>query len=231
VTDRRPDENDDDVVYLEGDGRDDVARALEEAERAVSAVEERHKKHDEPARDEKGFRVDERPSAEKITDLVFQLEEERERAIKAEEEAGRMREALLRKSADFENLKRRTEREKTDFFKFALAEVIRDLLAVLDNFERAMEHRETSSDEDFRRGISMIAKQLGETLRKYGLTEVPAEGLPFDPNVHEAIASEATAAAAPGTVLSVLQKGYALNDRLLRPARVKVAGPPAGAGE
>jgi len=227
----RPDDNDDDVVYLEGDGRDDVARALEEAERAVSAVEERHKKHEEPVRDEKGFRVDERPSGEKLTELVLQLEEERERALKAEEEAGRMREALLRKSADFENLKRRTEREKTDFFKFALAEVIRDLLAVLDNFDRAMEHRETSSEEDFRQGITMIARQLGETLRKYGLTEIPAEGLPFDPNVHEAIAREESEAASPGTVLSVLQKGYALNDRLLRPARVKVAGPPARTGE
>src|SRR5262249_7246298 len=141
--------------------------------------------------------------------------------------AGRLREVLLRKTADFDNLKRRTEREKTDFFKFALAEVIRDLLAVLDNFERAMEHRETSSPEDFRQGISMIARQLGETLRKYGLTEIPAEGLPFDPTVHEAIAREETEAAAPGTVLSVLQKGYTLNDRLLRPARVKVASAPA----
>jgi molecular chaperone GrpE len=231
VSDRRPkDPADDDVVYLEGDDREDVARALEEAERAVSAVEER-KKHHEPTRDEKGFRVDDRPAGEKLTELVLQLEEERERALKAEEEAGRLREALLRKSADFDNLKRRTEREKTDFFKFALAEVIRDLLAVLDNFERAMEHRETSSDEDFRQGITMISKQLAETLRKYGLTEIPAEGLPFDPNVHEAIAREETDAAAPGTVLAVMQKGYALNDRLLRPARVKVAGAPARTSE
>jgi molecular chaperone GrpE len=220
VSDRRPGDPDDDVVYLEGDGREDVARALEEAERAVSAVEERHKRPD-PGHDERS-RSEER--GEKLTNLVLQLEEERERALKAEEEAGKLREALLRKSADFDNLKRRTEREKTDFFKFALAEVIRDLLAVLDNFERAMEHRDTSSDADFRQGVAMIGKQLAETLRKYGLTEIPAEGLPFDPNVHEAIAREETDAAAPGTVLSVLQKGYALNDRLLRPARVKVAG-------
>jgi molecular chaperone GrpE len=228
LSDRRPGDPDDDVVYLEGDDREDVARALEEAERAVSAVEERHKRQDDPRDDDRG-RPGER--GEKLTSLVLQLEEERERALKAEEEAGKLREALLRKSADFDNLKRRTEREKTDFFKFALAEVIRDLLAVLDNFERAMEHRETSSDVDFRQGVSMIGKQLSETLRKYGLTEIPAEGMPFDPNVHEAIAREETEAAAPGTVLSVLQKGYALNDRLLRPARVKVASAPARSDE
>ena len=85
MTDRRPDDPDDGVVYLdEGDGREDVARALEEAERAVSAVAERHKKHDDPPRDEKGFRVDDKPAAERITELVLQLEEERERALKAE---------------------------------------------------------------------------------------------------------------------------------------------------
>jgi molecular chaperone GrpE len=229
--DRRPPNSDDDVVYLEGDGREDVARALEEAERAVSAVEERHKRQEEtPGRDEKGFRVDDRPAGEKLTELVLQLEDERERALKAEEDAGRLREALLRKSADFDNLKRRTEREKTDFFKFALAELIRDLLGVVDNFDRAMEHA-ADGGEDFRAGVAMIGKQLSDTLRKYGLTEIPAEGLPFDPNVHEAIVREETDGAAPGTVLTVLQKGYALNDRLLRPARVKVAGSPSRSGE
>ena len=230
MTDKRGNDPDDGVVYLDDEDRDDVARALAEAERAVSAVEERHKKHDEGTREER-ITVDEAGSVARLTELVLQLEEERERALKAEEDGGRLHEALLRKSADFENLKRRTEREKTDFFKFALAEVIRDLLAVLDNFERAMEHKETARDEDFRAGVTMIAKQLGETLRKYGLSEIPAEGLPFDPNMHEAIAREETDAAPAGTVLSVLQKGYALNDRLLRPARVKVATAPAGTGD
>jgi molecular chaperone GrpE len=226
---RRPPDDDEEVVDLDGDGKDEIARALADAERAVSLVEERHKKHDEASG------THERPHGperERLADLVGQLEEERERCLKTEEEAGRVREALLRKTADFENLKRRTEREKTDFFKFALAEVIRDILAVLDNFERALAHGpDAGKPEDFRAGIAMIAKQLSETLRKYGLTEIPAQGLPFDPNVHEAIVKEETESAAPGTVLEVLQKGYALNDRLLRPARVKVAGAPARSNE
>jgi molecular chaperone GrpE len=229
---RRPENPDDEeIVDLDADGvaddRDEVARALADAERAVSAVQERHKKQEESSGEHRMA-----PSIEKLTELVLQLEEERERAIKAEEESGRMREALLRKTADFENLKRRTEREKTDFFKFALAEVLRDLLGVLDNFERALAHGpDSGTPEDFRAGIEMIAKQLQSTLRKYGLTEIPAQGLPFDPNVHEAIVREETDSAAPGTVLEVLQKGYALNDRLLRPARVKVAGTPARSSE
>ena len=73
----------------------------------------------------------------------------------------------------------------------------------------------------------MIARQLADTLKKYGVVEVPARELPFDPNVHEAVVREVTETAAPGTVLEVLQKGYLLHDRLLRPARVKVAASPA----
>jgi molecular chaperone GrpE len=155
-----------------------------------------------------------------------ELEGTKERAVRAEEEAGRMREALLRKSADFDNLKRRTEKDKTEYFKFALADAFHDLLGVLDNFERALAHRGDASSEDFQAGIDMIARQLGENLRKYGLVEVPALGLPFDPNVHEAVVREETAGAASGTILEVFQKGYTLNDRLLRPARVKVAAAP-----
>jgi molecular chaperone GrpE len=155
-----------------------------------------------------------------------ELEGTKERAIRAEEETGRLREALLRKSADFDNLKRRTEKDKADYFKFALADTFHDLLGVLDNFERALAHRGDASSEDFQAGIDMIARQLGESLRKYGLVEVPALGLPFDPNVHEAVVREETTDTAPGTVLEVFQRGYLLNERLLRPARVKVAGAP-----
>ncbi len=211
---RRP--PDDDVVYLDDDGgRDEVARALQEAERAVSAVEERHKRADEPS-------AEAAPSTEQ---LERELAEVRDRAAKAEEESGRMREVLLRKTADFENLKRRTEREKTDYFKFALAETFRELLPVLDNFQRAMAHAEGPGD-DFRAGVAMIERQLADALRKYGLIEIPALGEAFDPNVHEAVVREETDGAAPGTVLEVLQKGYMLNDRLLRPALVKVAAAP-----
>lgn len=215
MKDRPPD---DDVVYLEeDDGRDDVARALREAERAVSAVEERHRHHEAPP--------DESAHPAAVEALERELADLRQRAAAAEEETGKMREVLLRKTADFENLKRRTEREKTEYFKFALAEAFRDLLGVLDNFQRAMAHAEGPAGE-FRAGIEMIERQLSDVLRKYGLVEVSALGQPFDPNFHEAVVREETDAAPPGTVVEVLQRGYTLNDRLLRPAMVKVAAAP-----
>lgn len=220
----------DEVVYLDEDGGpDDVARALEAAERAVAAVEERHKTASHairPASPEAAL-----PEAEAAPEEpavpAGALAEERERAIRAEEEAGRLREALLRKVADFENLKKRAEREKADYIRFGLTETMRDLLGVLDNFERALAHAPAAGVEDFRAGVEMIARQLSDVLRKYGVTEVPALDTPFDPQFHEAVMREETSEVPPGTVLQVFQKGYVLNDRLLRPAMVKVSAAPA----
>jgi molecular chaperone GrpE len=243
VKGRKRHEGDDEIIFLETESRDAVAKALEEAERAIEAVEERHRQRlDEtlpadppppvpsapPVPDPRVARLENELSAalDRSRRANDELEGTKERAIRAEEEAGHLREALLRKSADFDNLKRRTEKDKSDYFKFALADTFHDLLGVLDNFERALAHRGDASSEDFQAGIDMIARQLGDALRKYGLVEVPALGLSFDPNVHEAVVREETPDAAPGTVLEVYQRGYMLNDRLLRPARVKVAGAP-----
>ncbi len=238
---KRKREDPDDIIFLETEERDAVAKALREAERAIESVEERQRqKLDEtappkepsppppPAPDPRVAMLEAEvgTALERARRVNDDLKVTKERAIRAEEEAGRMREALLRKSADFDNLKRRTEKDKTEFFKFALAEPFHELLAVLDNFERALAHRGDASSEDFQAGINMIARQLGETMRKYGLVEVPALGAVFDPNVHEAVAREETAGGIPGTILEVFQKGYTLNDRLLRPARVKVAAAP-----
>lgn len=238
-------DDDDGIIFLETEERDAVARALREAERAIENVEERHRhKLDDtvpaappappapappPGPDPRiaSLEADVNAAVERARRAHDELEGTKERAIRAEEEAGKLREALLRKSADFDNLKRRTEKEKADYFKYALADAFHQLLAVLDNFERALAHRGDASGEDFQAGIDMIARQLGDTLREYGLVEVPALGAAFDPNVHEAVVREETTEAPPGTVLEVFQKGYMLNDRLLRPARVKVAGAPS----
>jgi molecular chaperone GrpE len=170
-----------------------------------------------------------------FSELATRLADVEERLLTEQEESGRLREALLRKSADFDNLRRRAEKEKTDFFKFALSEVFSDLLEVLDNFERALQHLSNGDEAagtDVHFGIEMISRQFGDVLKKYGLEEVPGLGLPFDPNVHEAVVREETAGISPGIVLAVLQRGYVLNGRLLRPAKVKVAAaPPAGIGE
>lgn len=233
---KKPRREDEDIIFLETESRSDVARALAEAERAIEAVEEKHRKS-EGARPVAVAAPEPEPAPPKppvpdprLAVLEDRVAKERERALRAEEDSGRVREALLRKSADFDNLKRRTEKDKAEYLRFALAEAFADILGVVDNFERALNHRADATGDEFHAGIDMIARQLADTLKKYGVVEVPASGLPFDPNVHEAVVRGETESVAPGTVLEVLQKGYLLNDRLLRPARVKVATPRA-AGE
>lgn len=233
---KKPRREDEDIIFLETESRSDVARALAEAERAIEVVEEKHRKS-EGARPVAVAAPEPEPAPPKppvpdprLAVLESRVAKERERAISAEEDSGRVREALLRKSADFDNLKRRTEKDKAEYLRFALAEAFADILGVVDNFERALAHRADATGDEFHAGIDMIARQLADTLKKYGVVEVPASGLPFDPNVHEAVVRGETESVAPGTVLEVFQKGYLLNDRLLRPARVKVAAPPA-AGE
>ncbi len=232
---RKPSSPEDEVVYLEGDGRDDLARAMADAERAVTAAEEKIRQAETPSGEPPAAPALVGPAAPGFSELAARLADVEERLLTEQEESGRLREALLRKTAEFENLKRRTEKEKTDFFKFALAEVFSDLLDVVDNFERALRHLangDAAAGTDVHVGIEMISRQLGEVLKKYGLEEVPALGLPFDPNVHEAVVREEVSGSPPGTVLDVLQKGYVLNNRLLRPAKVKVAAPPpADTGE
>jgi len=144
---------------------------------------------------------------------------------RAEKEISELRDRQLRKMAEFENFRKRTEREKADYFRFALADFFRDVLPVLDNFERAIDHAPAAADDEYRQGVELIYRQFAEILRKRGLTEIPTAGA-FDPNVHEAVAREETRDAEPNTILAVLQKGYYLNDRLLRPAFVKVAVAP-----
>jgi len=138
-----------------------------------------------------------------------------------------MRNRYLRTLADFENFRKRSDREKQDFFKYALANTIKDLLPVLDNFDRALEHAEEG--DEFHKGVLLIYKQLWDVLQGHGLKAIDESGVRFDPNIHEAVVREENPEVPSHTVVSVLQKGYFLHDRLLRPALVKVAvGGPEG---
>jgi molecular chaperone GrpE len=131
------------------------------------------------------------------------------------------RERYLRTLADFENYRKRSDREKADFYKYAMQGVLKDLLPVLDNFDRALDHAEEG--DDFHKGVLLIYKQLFEVLKKHGLKTIDEAGVPFDPNFHEAVVREEDSTVPSHTVTAVLQKGYFLHDRLLRPAMVKVA--------
>ena len=142
-------------------------------------------------------------------------------APRESDETAQLRDRYLRLLADFENFRRRGEREKADFYKYALAAVLKDLLPVLDNFDRALDHAEQG--DEFHRGVLLIYKQLFDVLQKNGLKPIAESSVPFDPNIHEAVVREEDPSVPSHTVTAILQKGYFLHDRLLRPAMVKVA--------
>lgn len=132
-----------------------------------------------------------------------------------------LQDRVLRTLADFENFRKRSEREKQDFFKYAMGTTIKDLLPVLDNFDRALEHAEEG--DEFHKGVLLIYKQLWDVLQGHGLKAIDESGVRFDPNIHEAVVREEDPSVPNHTVTAILQKGYFLHDRLLRPALAKVA--------
>ena len=150
-----------------------------------------------------------------------------QRIQKLEEEVGSLNDQLLRKAAEFENFRKRILREKEESIKYANAALLSDVLPIIDDFERAIQSAADSKDFDaFHTGVSMIEKQMVSMLeRNWGLKRFSANGEPFDPEKHEAIAVEETDKHDSEIVLEDYQKGYLLHDRVLRPAKVKVARP------
>lgn len=138
---------------------------------------------------------------------------------------------LLRKQADFENFRKRAEKDKRDFKVFAFSEMIYELLPVLDNFERALAHAEEQSGPEYRKGVELIYRQFRDALEKKGLKPIETKEQPFDPNLHEAIVREEHAELEENTILEEFQKGYFFRERLLRPALVKVSHRPAEPAE
>jgi molecular chaperone GrpE len=132
---------------------------------------------------------------------------------------------LLRTAAEFDNYRKRMDRERRDLAEYAAADILKDLLPILDNFERALQAPATPESDPLRKGIELIHKQMFDLLKKRGVTPIEALGTDFDPNFHQAVIHEASAEHRDGEVMQELQRGYLLGDRLLRPAMVKVAKP------
>jgi molecular chaperone GrpE len=143
-------------------------------------------------------------------------------------EAQEMRDLAQRKQAEFENYRRRVERERAELSRHAGFDLVREILPVLDNLERAIQASQSSPEENFRAGVEIIHRQFQEILARLGLSEVESEGKPFDPHVHEAVTRVETDEHPEGVVVEVLQKGYLFGDRLVRPAMVSVAQAPDG---
>ena len=151
--------------------------------------------------------------------LKAQLEE---KTKQAEENYDR----FLRAQAELENYKKRVEREKTGLVKYGNEELIKAILPVMDNLERALDQAPGENPDGLMEGIKITRDQLLQVLEKFGVTLVAAVGVPFDPSKHQAMMQVESADHEPNTVVSELQKGYFLNDRLLRPAMVSVVQPP-----
>lgn len=193
----------DEAVALDLDGQtEDLDAAMRDAVAAVEEVE--------------GERGTERGRASAE-------ETDEEEVAKLRREIADLRDRSMRTLADFDNFRKRSERERQELKRYALLEPMREILTVADNLELALSAQ--GSAEDLKRGVEMIHRQMQELLRRFGVAEVPAVGQPFDPTLHEAVAREESAEAKTPTVVAELRKGYKLHDRLLRPAMVKVAVP------
>jgi len=130
---------------------------------------------------------------------------------------------LLRKTAEFDNFKKRTERERREFAEWAAAELIGDVLAVVDDFERALGVAAPPEAAKYREGVELIHRQLADVLRKRGVQPIETTGVDFDPTIHQAVAYDESPGARDGQVVAELRRGYRLGERLLRPALVRVA--------
>ena len=145
-------------------------------------------------------------------------------------ELAELKDKYLRLAADFENFRRRTLKERQDLHNYANENLVKELLPVVDNLDRAVAHgrkeEQRPDSENLLQGVELTYRSLLQTLARHGVVEVEAQGKPFDPSVHEAVRRVPSGEHEPGSVVDVYQKGYLLKDRLLRPAMVAVASEP-----
>ena len=186
------------------------------------------------AEDEPMTEIDPAGEAEAGGPLMAELVASRAELKRLQTALAEAQDAILRRQADFENYRKRVERERTDTYNRVVADVARKLLPVMDNLtraldaERSVESGESAEFRHFLHGVQLISKQLSEVLESFGVQPIPAVGERFDPHIHEAVVTEPSDEHEPDTVLEELARGYRIGDRLLRPAMVKVAAPKSG---
>ena len=209
----------DDLVGIEGEGfKEDLEEEAQETGQEALEVDDA---------DEKAFA--EAPGMETAGPVFAELLATRAELKRVQAESTDLRDGAARRQADFENFRKRIERERLDTYNRAVADLVAKLLPVLDNLCRAVDTEasvEAAESDEFRHflnGVDLIHKQLGGVLEALGVKPVAAVGEPFDPHVHEAVVTEETDEHEPDTVLQEIVRGYRLGDKLLRPALVKVA--------
>lgn len=150
-----------------------------------------------------------------------------ERAARLQAEKDELMQTLVRRQADFENYRKRVERERQEDRRHGMGRLIEELLPVLDAFERALQAHDDPAYEEYRKGLELIYRKLWDTLARQGLERIKAAGKPFDPHYHQAIERVESDKYPEGTVVEVLQDGFILHGRVVRPSMVRVS---AGAG-
>ena len=168
------------------------------------------------------------PAAEIPSEVVAEgVEAPPDPLEEAKAEAARLKDQLLRTLADFDNFRKRSRRELADMERRAREDLLKEMLPVFDNLERAAAHAGTATDvKALGDGIGLVMKQFADTLSKLEIVRIKVQGEPFDPTFHEAVQQVETAEHPAGTVLYEVQAGYRLGERLIRPAIVVVAKPP-----
>lgn len=161
--------------------------------------------------------------------LGAQLEESFKRARETAERLKDTHERLLRTAAEFDNFKKRAQKEKEDVQKFGAERLLKDFLPVMDNLERALDHADQHDPKQVIEGVRLVHKLFESTLAKHGVTGFSALGKPFDPGLHEALMQQESDEPA-GTVVAEMARGYKLHDRLVRPAAVVVSRARAPSG-
>jgi molecular chaperone GrpE len=192
------------------------------------------KQYDDPEYAEADPRAGDETAAEQSEAGSAQPQAATDEALDAlQKERDTLKEQFLRAVADFDNYRKRIERERRELSEYAANDVLLELLPIIDNFERALSASAPGATADrpaesdaFYRGVELIHKQMLDLLRKRGVTLIDALGADFDPNVHQAVIHEPSDEHREGEVMQELQRGYKLGDRLLRPAMVKVAKRP-----
>lgn len=165
--------------------------------------------------------------AESSSSATSEVEDLRQQLAAKELEAKTNYDRFMRQAAELDNFKKRASREREDAVRFANESLIKDLLPVVDNLERAVAHASGGGNGNpIVEGVEMVLKGLLDALAKHGVTQISAVGQPFDPTMHEAMAQVESQTHQPNSVVDELHKGYTLRDRLLRPALVSVAKAP-----
>ncbi|MEJ2084106.1 MAG: nucleotide exchange factor GrpE [Acidobacteriota bacterium] len=203
----------DDEFELDSDSTDDLESAMQEALEAVEKA---------------SSEADRRPEVESGDDsgALPELAGPESDVARLEAEISELQDRSLRTMADFDNFRKRVERERAEERRYAAAEVLKEFLKIMDNLERAVASK--GSEDDFRTGVELILRQMHELLEKSGVSRIEAKGREFDPRYHEAVSKHESPDVMAPTVSDEMQSGYMLQDRLLRPAIVKVAMPAGG---